>query len=74
MDKIYFYDTGIRNYLIDNLKPLHLRTDSGSLGKFCDRRTAQTAVYNRKMVHSYFGAPTPGRIDYIEEEKMADGI
>ena len=31
MDKIYFYDLGIRNILIDNLKPLKDRNDSGCL-------------------------------------------
>jgi uncharacterized protein len=31
MNKIYFYDTGIRNSLIDNFNPLELRHDTGSL-------------------------------------------
>ena len=31
MDKIYFYDLGIRNVLIDNFRPLELRTDAGGL-------------------------------------------
>lgn len=29
--KIYFYDNGIRNALINNFNPLHLRTDTGAL-------------------------------------------
>lgn len=29
--KIYFYDTGVRNVLINNLNPLSLRNDTGSL-------------------------------------------
>ncbi len=29
--KIYFYDTGIRNALIDNFQPLELRADKGAL-------------------------------------------
>lgn len=29
--KIYFYDLGIRNFLIDSLKPLSLRSDVGAL-------------------------------------------
>lgn len=31
MNKIYFYDLGIRNVLIDNFWPLELRTDVGGL-------------------------------------------
>jgi hypothetical protein len=31
MDKIYFYDLGIRNILIDNLKPMKDRDDLGKL-------------------------------------------
>jgi len=29
--KIYFYDLGIRNALINNFNPLHLRQDAGAL-------------------------------------------
>lgn len=31
MDKIYFYDLGVRNVLIDNLKALKDRNDTGQL-------------------------------------------
>ena len=31
MNKIYFYDLGIRNVLIDNFWPLELRKDVGGL-------------------------------------------
>ena len=31
MDKIYFYDLGIRNVLINNLNPINLRNDMGAL-------------------------------------------
>ena len=31
--KIYFYDNGIRNMIINNLNPLELRTDKGALWK-----------------------------------------
>ncbi|MEK7718366.1 MAG: ATP-binding protein [Bacteroidota bacterium] len=74
MDKIYFYDTGIRNYLIDNLKPLHLRTDSGSLWEnFVIAERRKQLFYNRKMVHSYFWRTYTGaEIDYVEEGE--DGL
>lgn len=29
--KVYFFDTGLRNYIIDNFNPLEKRTDSGAL-------------------------------------------
>lgn len=31
MPKIYFYDVGLRNALIDNFQPLNVRSDSGAL-------------------------------------------
>jgi len=31
MPKVYFYDLGLRNYIINNFNPLHLRTDAGVL-------------------------------------------
>ena len=35
--KIYFYDLGVRNVLINNLNPLSLRQDAGGIvGKFYD--------------------------------------
>lgn len=74
MDKIYFYDTGIRNYLIDNLKPLSLRTDIGSLWEnFIVAERRKQLLYNRKMVRSYFWRTYTGaEIDYVEEGE--DGL
>jgi predicted AAA+ superfamily ATPase len=31
MPKVYFYDLGLRNYIINNFNPLQLRTDAGAL-------------------------------------------
>lgn len=31
MPKVYFYDTGLRNYILDNFNPLDRRTDAGAL-------------------------------------------
>jgi hypothetical protein len=74
MDKIYFYDTGIRNYLIDNLKPLHLRSDLGNLWEnFVVAERRKQLLYNRKMVHAYFWRTYTGaEIDYVEEGE--DGL
>jgi hypothetical protein len=72
-DKIYFTDLGIRNILIDNLKPLKERNDVGQLWEnflFIERlkKTSYTKQYmNRYFWRTYTGA----EIDYVEEY---DGI
>lgn len=69
MDKIYFYDNGIRNILIDNLKPLNYRTDIGNLWKnFVVAERRKQILNYRKNVHSYFWRTYSGtEIDYVEE-------
>ena len=69
MDKIYFYDTGIRNYLIDNLKPLDQRTDTGNLWEnFIISERRKQLFYNGQNVQSYFWRTYTGsEIDYVEE-------
>lgn len=67
--KIYFYDLGIRNALINNFNPLHLRQDVGALWEnyFIIERTK----YNqnrRYRVNRYFWRTYDGQeIDYLEE-------
>ncbi len=74
MDKIYFYDTGIRNYLIDNFKPLNLRTDTGNLWEnFVVAERRKQLLFNRRQVNAYFWRTYTGaEIDYVEEG--ADGL
>lgn len=69
MDKIYFYDNGIRNILIDNLKPPDYRTDVGNLWEnFVVAERRKQILYHRKNVHSYFWRTYSGtEIDYVEE-------
>lgn len=69
MDKIYFYDNGIRNILIDNLKPLDYRTDIGNLWEnFVVAERRKQILNYRKNVHSYFWRTYTGtEIDYVEE-------
>lgn len=69
MDKIYFYDNGIRNILIDNLKPLNYRTDIGNLWEnFVVAERRKQILNYRKNVHSYFWRTYSGtEIDYVEE-------
>lgn len=74
MDKIYFYDTGIRNYLIDNLKPLDFRSDAGSLWEnFVIAERRKQLLCLRRNVRSYFWRTYSGvEIDYVEEGE--DGL
>ncbi len=69
MDKIYFYDNGIRNYLIDNLKPLDLRIDTGNLWEnFIVSERRKQLFYRQKSVQSYFWRTYSGsEIDFVEE-------
>lgn len=68
--KIYFYDTGIRNALINNLNPLNIRQDTGGLWEnfFISERMKHNN--NRNISKNvYFWRTRDGQeIDYIEEE------
>jgi uncharacterized protein len=69
MDKIFFYDTGIRNYLIDNLKPLDHRIDTGNLWEnFIVAERRKQLFYQQQNVQCYFWRTYSGsEIDYVEE-------
>ncbi len=69
MDKIFFYDTGIRNSLIDNYKPLNQRIDIGNLWEnFVVAERRKQILYQRINVQSYFWRTYSGaEIDYVEE-------
>lgn len=67
--KIYFYDNGIRNALIQNLNPLSMRQDTGALWEnFFISERKKYNHYNGRYVNSYFWRTTQQQeIDYIEE-------
>jgi predicted AAA+ superfamily ATPase len=67
--KYYFYDTGIRNVLIDNMKYLNDRNDSGALWEnFIIAERRKYLLYNQKNVSCYFWRTYSGtEIDYVEE-------
>ncbi len=67
--KIYFYDNGIRNALINNFNPLSLRNDVGALWEnFCISERIKANAYNNKRVNSYFWRTYDQKeIDYVEE-------
>ncbi len=69
MDKIYFYDLGIRNSIIDNLKPLGDRNDVGQLWEnFCITERMKMTGYRQILCSHYFWRTYTGaEIDYVEE-------
>ena len=67
--KIYFYDNGIRNAILQNFAPISLRQDIGALWEnFIISERIKANHYNRRYVKSYFWrTSTQQEIDYIEE-------
>lgn len=70
--KIYFYDNGVRNAILQNFAPLQLRADTGALWEnFIISERLKYNHYAGRFVRSYFWRTTAQQeIDYIEE---ADG-
>lgn len=69
MNKIYFYDLGIRNSVIDMVRPLSERSDVGQLWEnlMVVERLKHNA-YSQKNTSSYFWRlQTGAEIDYVEE-------
>lgn len=69
MDKIYFYDLGVRNIVIDNLKGLADRDDHGQLWEnFLVAERMKLLSYTQTLSSSYFWRTHTGaELDYIEE-------
>ena len=71
--KIYFWDTGVRNAVIRNFAPLHLRQDTGALWEnflVAERRKANH--YAGRSANSWFWRThAQQEIDYMEER---DGV
>lgn len=67
--KIYFYDNGIRNAVLQNFAPLRLRPDVGALWEnyfICEKMKRNH--YSGKYVNTYFWRTTAQQeIDLIEE-------
>jgi predicted AAA+ superfamily ATPase len=67
--KIYFYDLGLRNALINNLNPVSLRRDIGALWE--NFMMSERLKRNNNLgvsVNGYFWRTTSGKeIDYIED-------
>jgi predicted AAA+ superfamily ATPase len=67
--KIYFYDNGIRNALIDNFSPVEVRTDTGALWEnFLVSERKKYLKNNEISAGTYFWRTKDQQeIDYIEE-------
>ncbi|MEK7062532.1 MAG: ATP-binding protein [Patescibacteria group bacterium] len=69
-EKIYFYDTGIRNALIGDFSPLENRKDIGHIFEnFCVVERLKQCQRIQKNPHHYFWRTKGGsEIDLVEEE------
>jgi len=71
MDKIYFYDTGVRNAIIGNLNLLNNRDDAGKLWEnFLIVERMKKLHYEQKIFSLYFWRLSSGaEMDLIEEKE-----
>lgn len=69
--KIYFYDLGVRNALIDSLKPLSLRNDIGALWEnFVVAEFKKRNNFIANMKNLYFWRTYDGQeVDLVEEKE-----
>jgi predicted AAA+ superfamily ATPase len=67
--KVYFWDNGIRNMVINNLNPLNLRTDKGALWEnFLIVERMKSQAYNRTAAsHFFWRTPRQQEIDFVED-------
>lgn len=67
--KIYFYDNGIRNAVINNFNKLSIRNDTGALWEnFCISERIKSNGNSNRNVNRYFWRTTDQKeIDYVEE-------
>ena len=71
--KVYFYDCGIRNAIINNFKPISSRTDTGALWEnYLMAERIKTLRYHNVDVDQYFWRTTQQQeIDLIEDDGEA---
>ncbi len=69
MSKIFFYDLGIRNALIENFNPPDARQDTGQLWEnFLIAERIKNMEYNFRSANRYFWRTYTGaELDYVEE-------
>ena len=68
--KIFFYDNGVRNAILNNFAPLALRQDAGALWEnFMVSERIKQVAYNRDYRKTYFWrTQTQQEIDLLEEK------
>jgi predicted AAA+ superfamily ATPase len=68
--KIYFYDNGIRNVLINNLNPIDLRNDKGALWEnFLIMERIKQQQYHQIFTNNYFWRTVQKQeIDFVEDK------
>ena len=69
MHKVYFYDTGIRNALINNFNPLSLRADAGALWEnfWISERLKNNSNHERDVNKFFWRTYSQQEVDYVEE-------
>lgn len=67
--KVYFYDNGIRNAIINNFSPLNTRQDIGALWEnYLISERIKLAAYNRIHAnHFFWRTKLQQEVDYVEE-------
>lgn len=66
--KVYFYDLGIRNALIQSLQPLSLRNDVDGLWEnFCINERMKWWQAQSASANSYYWRGLTGKVDLVEE-------
>lgn len=67
--KIFFYDTGVRNAIIQNYAPSDLRSDMGALWEnfFITERIKFNAYSGRNVNYYFWRTTSQQEIDFIEE-------
>ena len=70
--KIYFYDTGIRNAILQNFNSLDLRSDIGALWEnFLIAERIKNNTYSQQYPRIYFWRTlNQSEIDYLEEKNL----
>ena len=74
--KVYFYDCGIRNAVINNFKPLSDRTDTGALWENLAivERMKFLRYHEMDAAHYFWRTTQQQEIDLIEEGKELKAI
>lgn len=69
MHKVYFYDTGIRNALINNFNPLSLRADAGALWEnfWISEQLKNNSNHGRDVNKFFWRTYSQQEVDYVEE-------